>query len=101
MKKVLLIFSDYCDIIYCPDRVATEFRNLIEGIYDWINDDVNALEYKLYDEFGELGFWINTDTVLKYINTKLLKEDEPEAKLYESNVDRSLVQVDKYYEFFV
>lgn len=101
MKKVLVIFGERCDLIECPDRIATEFRHLMEDIFDWINNDANAVEYRLYDELGELGFWINTETVLKYINTKCLEKGEPKAILCESNVDRSLVQADKYYEFFV
>lgn len=99
MKKVLVIFSERCDLIECPDRVATEFRHLMEDIFDWINNDTNAVEYRLYDEFGELGFWINTDAVLKYLNTKCLKQGEPKARLYKADVDKRQVYADNWAEF--
>lgn len=49
MKRVLLCYDIANDLIECSDRIATEFRHLMEDIFDWINNDLNAVEYRLYD----------------------------------------------------
>ena len=100
MKKVILIYDVYSDLIECPDRIADEFRNLIGGIYDWIEDDSDGAEYKLVSKVtGCVGHWINTDAVLKYLNTKCLKPGAEKARLYKANVSKKRVYADNWAEF--
>ncbi len=98
MKKVLVIFSERCDLIECPDRIAENFDNIIGGIYSWIENEPDGAEYRLIDGSGAVGHWINTDVVLKYLNTKCLREGEAKARLYKGNVSKH-VRVDNVSEF--
>ncbi len=99
MKKVILVYDISSDLIECSDRMANDFRNLIGGIYSWIEDDPDGAEYKMVNSLGHVGHWINTDAVLKYLNTKCLKEGEPKARLYKADVDKRQVYADNWAEF--
>ena len=89
MKMVLLKYDVSNDLISCPDRIADDFDNIIGGIYDWIENDPNGAEYKMICEgTGDIGYWINTDTVLTYLNTKCIEASEEKAVLVEENVSK-------------
>lgn len=98
MKRVLLCYDISNDMIECSDRIADNFKKIIGGIYSWIENEPDGTEYKLIDESGAVGHWINTDIVLKYLNTKCLQEGEPHARLYRENVSKH-VRVDNVSEF--
>lgn len=98
MKRVLLKYDVYNDMIECSDRIAENFDDVIGGIYSWIENELDGAEYRLIDGSGNIGHWINTDIVLKYLNTKCLQEGETEARLYKENVSKH-VRVDNVAEF--
>jgi len=89
MKKVLIKYDVSNDLIECPDRIADNFDDNIGGIFKWIENDPEGAEYKMVSELtGEVGHWINTDAVLKYLNSKCIKENEEKARLVKANVSK-------------
>lgn len=89
MKTVLIKYDVYNDLIECPDRIAEDFDENIGGIFKWIENEPEGAKYKLINkQDGSIGHWINTDTVLEYLNLKVIKETEQKAKLIKANVSR-------------
>lgn len=88
MKKILIKYDVSNDLILCPDFIAEKFDDYIAGIYQWIKTDPAGAEYReeLFD--GEIGCFIDTDVVLKYLNTVCIKECEEKATLLKSNVSK-------------
>lgn len=99
MKKVILLYDVSNDLIECPDRIADNFDEALEGIYDWIENDPDGAKYGFTDECTKRFYpCICTEAILKYINTKRLKPNEEKAKLYKENVSRD-VYADNWAEF--
>ena len=99
MKKVILLYDVSNDLIECPDRIADNFDEALEGIYDWIENDPDGAKYKvLIKGLGEVGHIISTESILEYLNSKCIKPDEEKAKLYKKNVSRD-VYADNWAEF--
>lgn len=89
MKKVLIKYDVSNDLIECPDRIADNFDDNIGGIYKWIENDPDGAKYKMVSGVtGQIGHWINTDTVLEYLNSKYIKEGETKARLVKANVSK-------------
>ncbi len=88
MKKILINYDISSDLILCPDRVAENFDDFIGGIQHWIKTSPDGEPYRdeLFD--GEIGCYIDTEVVLKYLNTVCIREDEGKAELYKSNVSK-------------
>ena len=90
MKKVLIKYDVSNDLIECPDRIADNFDDNIGGIFKWIENDPEGAKYKMVCEVtGRIGHWINTETVLTYLNTKCVKDGEEKARLLKENVSKS------------
>jgi hypothetical protein len=81
MKKVRINYDISSDIIACPNHIAENFDDYIGGIYEWIRENPEAKEYKMVDEDGDIGYYIDTQVVLKYLNTMVIKEVEEKAYL--------------------
>lgn len=89
MKKVLIKYDVSNDLIECPKRIVDNFDEHIGGIYRWIENDPDGEKYKMIcEETGDVGHWINTDTVLEYLNSKCIEPGEEKAKLIKENVSR-------------
>lgn len=88
MKKILINYGVSSDLILCPDRIAENFNDFIGGIQHWIrtNPDGEPYREELFD--GEIGCYIDTEVILKYLNTMCIKEGEEKAELYKSNVSK-------------
>lgn len=99
MKKVILVYDISSDLIECSDRIADDFKNIIGGLYDWIENDPEGAEYKVDLGGGEIGCIESTESILKYLNTKCLKQGEPKARLYKADVDKRQVYADNWAEF--
>ena len=89
MKTVLIKYDVSNDLIKCPDRVVENVDYNIGGIFKWIENDPEGAKYKMKCPVtGKIGHWINTDTVLQYLNSKCIKESEEKARLVKSNVSK-------------
>ena len=89
MKKVLIKYDVSNDLIECPDRIVDDFEDNIGGIFKWIENDPAGAKYKMVSEVtGRVGHWINTDTVLEYLNSKCIGENEEKARLVKANVSK-------------
>lgn len=98
MKRVLLCYDIANDLIECSDRIAENFDDIIGGIYDWIKTDPAGAEYMVDLGDGEIGCIESTESILKYLNIKCLREGEVKARLYKENVSKH-VRVDNVSEF--
>ena len=91
MKRVLIKYDISNDLIECPDRIVDNFDDIIAGIFKWIENDPEGAKYKLTSPVtGQIGHWINTDTVLEYLNSKCIEESEEKARLVKANVSKRI-----------
>ena len=89
MKTVLIRYDVSNDLIECPDRIVDNFDDNIGGIFKWIENDPDGEKYKMIcPGTGDVGHWINTDTVLEYLNSKCINESEEKARLVRANVSK-------------
>ena len=89
MKTVLIKYDVSNDLIECPDRIVDNFDDNIGGIFKWIENDPDGAKYKLISPgTGQIGHWINTDTVLEYLNSKCINKSEEKARLVKVNVSK-------------
>ena len=87
MKTVLIKYDVSNDLIECPDRIVDNFEDNIGGIFQWIENDPEGARYKMRcPTTGRIGHWINTDTVLEYLNTTCLRDSKEKARLVKANV---------------
>lgn len=81
------------DLIECSDRIADDFKNIIAGLYDWIENDPEGAKYKVLNKRNEyIDYCITTEAVLKFLNTKCLEEGEPKARLYKANISNEYLE---------
>ena len=89
MKTVLIKYDISNDLIECPDMIVDNFEDNIGGIFKWIENEPEGEKYRMVcGETGDVGHWINTDTVLEYLNSKCIKQDEEKARLVKANVSK-------------
>ena len=89
MKTVLIKYDVYNDLIECPDRIVDNFDDNIGGIFNWIENEPEGAKYKMVcPDSDEIGYWINTDTVLEYLNSKCVGESEEKVRLVKANVSK-------------
>lgn len=89
MKTVLIKYDVYNDLIECPDRVVDDFDDILGGIFDWIENAPEGAKYRLISPVTkQIGHWINTDTILEYLNSKCIEKFEEKAKLVKANVSK-------------
>lgn len=89
MKTVLIKYDVYNDLIECPDRIVDNFDDNIGGIFKWIENEPDGAKYKMVSPVtNQIGHWINTDTVLEYLNSKCIGESEEKARLVKANVSK-------------
>ncbi len=87
MKTVLLKYDISNDLIECPDRIVEDFEEYMDEMFGWIENDPEGAKYKMVcPETGKVGHWINTDTVLEYLNLKCIGESEEKARLVKAKV---------------
>lgn len=90
MKTVLIKYDVSNDLIECPDRIVNNFDDNIGGIFKWIENDPEGEKYRMVCPVtGRVGHWINTDTVLEYLNSRCIKESEEKARLIKANVSKN------------
>lgn len=98
MKKVRINYDISSDIIACPDYIAKNFDEYMDGMYDWIRENPEAEKYKLIDEDGDIGYYIDTKVVLEYLNTMVIKDNEEKAYLVKSKA--AWYEITRYHTSF-
>ena len=79
MKKVLINFDVSSTLIECPDFIAENFEEYIDGIYDWIKVTPEGAKYKRKLSAREVGCIISAESILEYLNTVCLKDNKEKA----------------------
>lgn len=77
MKKVILKWSYYEDIILCPDYVAENLQEYQKQFDIWINQPEQEKKYQVtIMETGEKALCFDSDAFVNWLNEHVVGKDE-------------------------